>query len=170
MRWLGWTVVGALGLTVGAGCRGTANDSEARRELRKQTSELSDAAARTAKAAGDVVKEEAPRVREELGQAAKEARKDASDLARELSQEAEESLTGTVSGTVASATEGRLQLRATDGKKVVLSTDGRTRVTREGKVIEPGALPPGAEVRASYVIRDDEWVARLVVVVVPAKR
>lgn len=169
MRWLGWTVVAALGLTVGAGCREGTNDTAAQRELKKQTNELADAASRTAKAAGDVVKEQAPEVREELGQAAKDAKQGVRDVAGQLSQQAEEALTGSVTGTVASASEDRLQIQRTDGKKVVLATDGRTRVTREGKNVSLGSLPPGAEVRASYVIHDDEWVARQVDVVPPAK-
>ena len=75
---------------------------------------------------------------------------------------AENPLTGSVSGTVARAFEGKLQLHEADGKRIVLSTDDRTQVARDGQPVALDALQPGTAVRASYVIEGNVWMARQV--------
>jgi hypothetical protein len=88
---------------------------------------------------------------------------------RAREQAVEDPLVGSVAGTVARASEGHLQLRDEGGKDIVLSTDTRTRVVRDGRPVTLEALQPGSEVRASYVIQGEEWMARQVEVVPPVK-
>jgi ElaB/YqjD/DUF883 family membrane-anchored ribosome-binding protein len=199
MRRLTWAALATLGLTLGAGCREReearpaaipeSERAEARQRLQEQADELADAAARTARAAGEVakqeatelnerVKEEAPRVHEDLSRTAQDVSQQAREVARGIrtegstaaEQAVEDPLTGSVSGTVARASGGALQLHDTDGKQIVLTTDGDTRVTRGGQPTTLRALQPGAEVRASYVIQGENWMARQVEVVAPSKQ
>jgi ElaB/YqjD/DUF883 family membrane-anchored ribosome-binding protein len=164
--------------------------AEAQQRLQKQAGELAEAASRTARAAGEVakqeaaelnerVKEEAPRVHEDLSQTAQEVSQQAREIARDLraegstlaEQAVDDPLTGSVSGTVAHASGRALQLRDTDGKEIVLTTDGDTQVVmRGGQPMTLRALQPGAEVRASYVIQGEYWMARQVEVVAPPKQ
>jgi ElaB/YqjD/DUF883 family membrane-anchored ribosome-binding protein len=188
-----------LGLTLAAGCQereearpaapSESERAEARQRLQKEAGELADAASRTARAAGEVakheaaevnerVKEEAPRVHEDLSRTARDVSQQAHEIARDLRTEGstaagravENPLTGSVSGTVARASGGALQLRDADGKQIVLSTDGDTRVMRGGQPTTLRALQPGTEVRASYVIHGEDWMARQVEVVSPPKQ
>ena len=200
MRWRSWAALATLGLGLGAGCRerdegqATAPPSEseraeARQRLQKQADELADAASRTARAAGEVarqeatelnerVKEEAPQLHEDLSRTARDVSQQAHEVARDIREEGstaaeqavEDPLTGSVSGTVARASGDALHLRDADGKQIVLTTDGDTRVMRGGHSTTLQALQPGAEVRASYVIQGEDWMARQVEVVSPAKR
>lgn len=106
--------------------------------------------------------------------ATQEARELTRDIPTEGSTAAERAvanpLLGAVSGTVAGASEGELQLREAGGESVVLTTDGQTQVVRDGRPVGLDSLQPGTEVRASYVIDGEEWRARRVDVVPPASR
>ncbi|WNG40753.1 hypothetical protein F0U61_48970 [Archangium violaceum] len=82
----------------------------------------------------------------------------------------EDPLTGSVAGTVAQTAGSALHLHEADGKRIVLNTDGQTRVVRDGQPVGLEALQPGAEVRASYVISGTDWMAREVEVVSPAAK
>ncbi|WNG51183.1 hypothetical protein F0U60_48915 [Archangium minus] len=82
----------------------------------------------------------------------------------------EDPLTGSVAGTVAQTAGSALHLHEADGKRIVLNTDGQTRVVRDGQPVGLEALQPGTEVRASYVISGTDWMAREVDVVSPAAK
>jgi hypothetical protein len=133
----------AVGLAVGAGCR--------EREARTAAPSDGDRALATQK-----------------------ARELTRDIPTEGSTAAERAvanpLIGSVSGTVTGASEGELQLREAGGKSLVLTTDGETRVVRDGRPVGLESLQPGTEVRASYVIDGEEWRARELDVVPPASR
>ncbi|HYO56147.1 hypothetical protein [Archangium sp.] len=111
---------------------------------------------------------------EERALATQEARELTRDIPAEGSTAAERAvanpLLGSVSGTVARTSGDALQLHEAGGKRVVLTTDGQTRVVRNGQPLGLEALQPGTEVRASYVIDGEEWRARQVDVVPPATR
>ncbi len=106
--------------------------------------------------------------------ATQEARELTRDLPTEGSTAAERAvanpLLGAVSGTVAEASEGGLQLRDASGESIVLTTDGQTQVVRDGRPVGLESLQPGTEVRASYVIDGEDWRARRVDVVPRASR
>lgn len=144
MRWLTVVAFVGVGLAVGTGCRER------------------DGARTAAAPAG------------ERALATHEARELTRDIPTEGSTAAERAvanpLIGAVSGTVASASEGALQLREASGERLVLTTDGQTQVMRDGRPVGLESLQPGTEVRASYVIDGEEWRARRVDVVPPASR
>jgi hypothetical protein len=167
MRRLG--MVAVVGLVVGMGCQererqetrmppppaaeGTEREeASAMEELRQQTAELADEVSETTEATERVAREEL----REGGAAVERA--------------VEGALTGAVAGVVAGTSESRLQLREPDGDRILLRTDARTEVLRDGQPISLDSLSPGAEVRASYEIQGDDWVARRVYVVAPEAR
>ncbi len=144
MRWRTVVAFMGMGLAVGTGCR--------ERE-----------GARTAAAPAG-----------ERALATHEGRELTRDIPTEGSTAAERAvanpLLGAVSGTVAGASDGELQLHEVDGESIVLTTDGQTQVVRNGRPVGLESLQPGTEVRASYVIDGEEWRARRVDVVSPAPR
>jgi hypothetical protein len=144
MRRLTMVAFALVGFAVGAGCR--------KREV-----------ARTA-----------ARPTEEQALALHEARELTRDIPAQGSTAAERAaanpLLGSVSGRVAQASRRELQLGEADGKRIVLTMDGETRVVRDGRLVGVESLQPGTEVRAAYVIDGAQWRARQVDVVPPAPR
>ncbi len=182
-RWVTWTVA-LLGLGVGAGCekkeepraeappveqRGAEGD--AMQELRQQTEQLAERAGETAGTARRAAEQESAAVRERAEGLAREVREGAGEAVEEIGERGEalgRELSGdVVEGVVADVREDRLLLRGPEGKRIVLRTDERTQVLRDGRRIRQESIQPGSEVRASYILEGEERVARRVEVEEP---
>ncbi|MDY7230713.1 hypothetical protein [Hyalangium rubrum] len=176
MRKLMMTVAAVAGLALTAGCK--------RDEVQKERQDLAEAQQEAQKEITDIRQNAAEKgtgLRAEDQEEIAEAQQDVAEEQAELSQAEHERLAEQrkdSAGTVAAnaTVQGRVQSTMGDSLVILvpgsnaemkLKTDDQTRVTQNNLAVELDDFEEGTEVRASFVTKGDDKVARDVVIIAP---
>lgn len=180
MRKLMMAVAAVAGVALTAGCQRNKNDEVA--EKRQDVAEAQgDAAKKSADVQQDLnqkVAEDQRDAQKDLAKANENVSEKQQDLAQAQAEQQQERAKDGTSMAAATTVEGRVQSAGSD--KLVLNVpaqgngalrlklDDTTRVLQNNREVKADDIQEGSQVRASYVIKGNDNVARDVTIIAPA--